>query len=196
VEERSLFGTARALCLALGLSIILSSSATTVVAPRFEALVDHSDLIFTGQMLSQRSEWQELDGQRSIVTLVTFGVQRVHKGRAASTVTLQFLGGKVGDVSLEVAEMPTFKPGERVLLFVAENGASACPVVAFFHGKFTVHTDGKGGDEVRRHNGEPLVEVEEIGRTKAKGQPVARRALSHDEFSTKIRERASRGAKQ
>jgi hypothetical protein len=196
VEERSLFGTARALCLALGLSIIASSSATTVVAPRFEALVDHSDLIFTGQMLSQRSEWQELDGQRSIVTLVTFGVQRIHKGRAASTVTLQFLGGKVGDVSLEVAEMPTFKPGERVLLFVAENGVSACPVVAFFHGKFTVHADGKGGDEVRRHNGEPLVEVGEIGPTKTKGQPRARRALSHDEFSTKIRERAVRGAKQ
>ena len=190
MEERTIFSAARVLCLALLFFHTATSRGTTVVAPRFEALVDHSDFIFTGQMLSQRSEWQQLNGERSIVTLVTFGVQKIHKGQAGATVTLQFLGGKVGDVSLEVAEMPTFKRGERVLLFVAGNGTAACPVVAFYHGKFTVQPDGGGRDEMRKHDGEPLVEVEEMGRPKARLQGGGRRALSHDEFSSKIRERA------
>ena len=72
--------------------------ATSVLAPRFEALVDRADLIFAGRVTSQHSEWRDLNGQRAIVTLVTFSVERTHKGRAEPAVTLQFLGGRVGQV--------------------------------------------------------------------------------------------------
>jgi hypothetical protein len=186
----------RGLGLMLGVLVAAVASATTVIAPHFEALVDQSDLIFTGRMLSQRSEWREINGQRSIVTLVTFGVQKIHKGQAASTITLQFLGGTIGDVSLEVAEMPTFKPGERVVLFAADNGASACPLVGFFHGKFSLVANAQGRDEVRQHDGEPVGEVNEIGRRKVKSALAGKRALSHDEFSAAIRERVARAGKR
>src|SRR3954463_2272025 len=93
----------------LFLTLAVRTGATTVIAPRFETLVDRAELIFTGQVTSQRSEWKDNNGQKSIVTLVNFAVQQVHKGRADSTVALQFLGGTVADTTLSVADMPKFK---------------------------------------------------------------------------------------
>jgi hypothetical protein len=171
--------------------------ATSVIAPRFETLVDRAELIFTGWVVGQRSEWRNNNGQRSIVTLVTFTVQQMHKGRAEPTVTLQFLGGSVGDVTLEVADMPKFKPGERVILFVEGNGSAVSPVIGFFHGRFSLQRDESGREAVFTYRNEPLVDVSEIGR--AKRQPVTqetRRALAHDEFCAKIRERLSTGTRK
>jgi hypothetical protein len=194
VIRQIVFGGGRVMGFAFFLSLASGSLATSVIAPRFEMLVDSADLIFTGQALSQRSEWRNKDGQKSIFTFVTFGVQQVHKGRASSTVTLQFMGGTIGDVTLNVAEMPKFKPGERVVLFVAENGAAVSPLIGFYHGKFSLRKDSSGRDEVLQHNGERLGQVREIGRAKGKGEP--KRGLSHEEFSTRIRERVANAPKQ
>ena len=168
------------------------SSATTVIAPRFEALVDRSELIFTGQVLSQHAEWRTINGRKSIVTLVTYGVHHVHKGRAASTVTLQFLGGALGDVALDVTDMPKFKAGERVVLFVEGNGQAVSPVVGFYHGRFSLRRTEAGRDEVLTHNGESLASVADLGRAKRVSAPSAR-ALSHEEFTAQIRARLATG---
>ena len=179
----------------LFLAAAFDSRATTVIAPRFETLVDRAELIFTGQVTSQRTEWRNNGGQKSIVTLVSFVVRQVHKGHAESIVTLQFLGGSIGDVSLEVADMPKFKAGERVILFVEGNGSAASPVIGFFHGRFSLRPDESGRESVFTYRNEPLADVTELGR--AKRQPIAqqpRRALAHDEFAAKIRERLSAGA--
>src|SRR6185295_9511966 len=101
-----------ALCVGALLVLSPRASATTVIAPRFETMVDRAELIFTGQVISQHAEWRTINGQRSIVTLITYGIHHVHKGRATSTVTLQFLGGALGDVALDVTDMPKFKAGE------------------------------------------------------------------------------------
>ena len=170
-----------------------SLQATSVIAPRFETLVDAAELIFSGQVISQRSEWRNIDGKKSIVTLITLGVQQVHKGHAGNTVTLQFLGGTIGDTSLDVAEMPHFKNGERVVLFVADNGTAVSPILGFFHGRFSVRKGADGRDEVLQHDGQPLMETTEIGRAKAKGATASQQGLSPDDFSRKIRERAARG---
>ena len=61
---------------------LVRSSATGVIAPTFDQLVKRADLIFTGQVLSRRAEWRDNGGQKSIVTLITFGVRAVHKGHA------------------------------------------------------------------------------------------------------------------
>jgi len=174
------------------LAILVNVQATTVIAPRFETLVDRAELIFTGQVIGQRSEWKNNNGQRSIITLVTFAVQQIHKGHAESTVTLQLLGGTIGDVTLEVADIPKFKTGERVVLFIEGNGLAASPVIGFFHGKFSVRPDASGRDTVLTCRNEPLIDVAELGQ--AKRRPVAQesaRALSHEEFSAKIRERVT-----
>jgi hypothetical protein len=184
------------LCAVVSLSLgAFENYATSVIAPRFETLVDRAELIFAGQVTGQRSEWRNNNGQKSIITLVTFTVGQVHKGRAEATVTLQFLGGTIGDVALEVADVPRFKVGERVVLFIEGNGSAASPVIGFFHGRFSLRHDESGRDAVFTYRNEPLANVAEIGR--AKRLPTAqesRRALSHEEFAVKIRERLSAGA--
>ncbi|HWN96348.1 MAG TPA: hypothetical protein VNT99_15060, partial [Methylomirabilota bacterium] len=164
--------------------------ATSVLAPRFETLVDRAELIFTGHVISQRTEWRNGNGQKSIVTLVSFAVQQVHKGRAAATVTLQFLGGTIGDVTLEVAEMPKFKAGERVVLFVEGNGVNASPIIGFFHGRFLLRKDRVGREAVWQYNGEPLAAVNEIGRGKRAAGPEVR-SVSHEEFTFQIHQRVA-----
>lgn len=163
--------------------------ATSVIAPSFDELVSRADLIFTGQVISQKSEWRNIDGQRSIVTLVQFGVEQVHKGRAGLTVKLQFLGGAIGAVTLDVSDMPKFTQGERVVLFVEKNSVNASPLIGFFHGKFLVYKDASGRDAVLKHNGQALVDVAELGRSKRAGSDPIQSGLSHDEFAGKVRER-------
>src|SRR5689334_19518044 len=107
---------ARALLVASVFGITASTLATSVLAPDFESMVRQSDLIFTGRVSGQRAEWRSIEGQRSIVTLVTFDVLGVHKGQASRTIELQFLGGKIGHASLDVDAMPKFQNGERAVL--------------------------------------------------------------------------------
>ena len=167
--------------------------ATSVRAPGFDALVNRAELIFTGQVLSQHCEWRVIEGRRSIVTLVSFGVERWHKGTSPAVVTLQFLGGTMGEITLSVLEMPQFKTGERTVLFVEGNGVAACPVIGFFHGRFSLKRDDSGREIVLMHNGEPLTESADashdarINQTPAAPKP----ALSHDDFSAVIRARAT-----
>ena len=92
------------------------------------------------------------------------GLTKKDVATTAHALTLEFLGGTVGEVTLDVAEVPKFNAGERVLLFVEGNGIQFCPVVGVFHGKFRVHKDETSGrDIVLMHDGKPLRDVGEIG---------------------------------
>lgn len=170
-----------------------STLGTSVVAPSFETMVERADLIFSGQMIGQRCEWREIAGQRSIVTLVRFNVLAVHKGEPRNGVELQFLGGTVGDVSLDVAEIPKFKRGERVVLFVEGNGVNVSPLVGFYHGRFRVENDASGREVVMDRIG-AIRDTAEIG-AGAERARMAGRAMSHVDFTSKIREVAARRRK-
>jgi hypothetical protein len=161
--------------------------ATSVIAPSFDDLVSRADLIFTGPVISQHSEWRDTGGKRSIVTIVKFGVEQVHKGRAGVTVKLQFLGGAIGAVALDVSDMPKFTQGERVVLFVEKNSINASPLIGFYHGKFSLRRDASGRDTVLRHNGEALLDVADLGRSKRAGSNAVPNGLSHAEFTEKVR---------
>ena len=151
------------LCTVLSLSIS-GASGTTVIPPTFEEMVDRAELVFIGKVASFRAEWRTVGTDRAIFTLVEFETQEVMKGNAGKTVTLQFLGGTMGDVTLEVAGVPKFRAGDRVILFVEGNGNQICPIVGVFHGKFGLRKDDKTGSEiVLMHHGKPLHDLEEIG---------------------------------
>lgn len=177
----------------LALFSFLHLQATSVRAPSFDALVDRADLVFTGQVLSQHCEWRVVEGRRSIVTLVSFGVERWHKGTSPAVVTLQFLGGTMGEIALSVSEMPKFKVGERTVLFVEGNGVAACPVIGFFHGRFSLKRDNAGREIVLKHDGEPLTETADVGREARVNQISAapKQALSHDDLSAVVRARVA-----
>ena len=72
-----------------------SIEAGTVVAYNLEQMTDRADLIFTGQVLDKRAEWNA--DRTRIYTFVTFEVDDYLKGgNAARVTTVRLLGGQVG----------------------------------------------------------------------------------------------------
>ena len=177
--------------------VLTAANATTVIPPTFEEMTDRADLVFEGKVVSSRAEWRTVGTDRVIFTLVEFERQGVLKGAAGASVTLQFLGGTVGDATLEIAGVPKFNAGDRVFLFVEGNGVQFCPLVGVFHGKFGVRKDEQTGRDILvMHNGKPLRDVAEIGAGSEFGSrrpklslPAAGAPMSADDFKTKVRER-------
>ena len=148
--------------------------AVTVAPVDFSGLVAKAELIFTGKVVSTRSEWNGQGNERCIVTFVTFDVQGAHKGTPPSRLELRFLGGAMGDTSLEVAGMPKFQAGERSILFVEKDRTLFCPLVGVYHGKLTIEQDpATGQDILLGHNRRPLTDVREMG---ADEEPAIRAA--------------------
>jgi len=186
------------LSVGLGGFFLTTAGGTTVLPPTFEEMTDRAEMIFVGTVVSSRAEWRFVGSStnRVIFTLVEFDTQEVLKGSTNKTVTLQFLGGTVGDATMEVAGVPQFKPGDRVILFVERNGVQFCPLVGVFHGKFGIRkSDRHGRDIVVMHDGKPLQDVAQIavgdgvefGPQRAGASiPADREPMSPDDFKVKI----------
>lgn len=123
------------------------AGATTVIPPTFDELVARAEVIFQGTVTNVRSQWTGEGAQRHIVSYITFNVEDPIKGEAGATYTLQVLGGTVGDTTMEVTDSPTFKPGDRDILFVEHNGTQFIPLVGIMHGRFRVQKDQQTGTE-------------------------------------------------
>lgn len=176
-----------------------NARATTVIPPTFEELVDRAELVFAGKALESKAAWQLRGTNRVIVTQVQFEVEEVLKGNAGKRITLEFLGGTVGDVTLEIAGTPSFPAGESVILFVTRNGIQFCPLVGFFHGKFIVQSEPKSGkDMVMTYEHRPLRDTTEIGQGEGAGLaqkrlkiaiPAQQSPMEARTFKAKIKER-------
>jgi hypothetical protein len=176
--------------------------ATTVIPPTFEELSDRAEIVFVGKAVASRTEWRTISADRVIFTLVEFEVAEIWKGSAGKSLTLQFLGGTVGDATMEVAGVPRFSTDDRVVLFVEKNGVQFCPLVGIFHGKFALRKDEKTGrDIVLRHDGKPLRDVSEIGNGEGaefspnraqKSIPADREPMLVDDFKTQVRQQLSK----
>ena len=76
---------------------------------------------------------------------------------AAATVTLEFLGGSVGELTMDVVGMPRFSVGQTELLFVDQTGGQICPLVAMMFGRYRIQRHPTTGAEfVARDNGAPV----------------------------------------
>jgi hypothetical protein len=142
-----------------------AASATTVVPITFEELVDSSHEIFIGEVVSRQSRWVDTREGRAIVTLVTFKIDEGLKGGLQTQTSLEFLGGTVGDVTLEVTGMPEFHVGDRDVVFVGSRSAIS-PLVGFMYGRFRIARDPERGniDTVRMYDGRALVTISALGR--------------------------------
>jgi hypothetical protein len=166
------------------------SRATSVVPPEFPTLVNDSDYIIRAVTRSVVAE-KRVTGQRTkIVTKVELDVLEVVAGTAPARVTLEFLGGRVGDEYLKVEGMPQFKVGDEDVLFVSGNGRSICPLYAMMHGRYPVHTDSVTGQKtIARADGVPLQSVAEIAAPLAHGgaATLAHSGLSPAAFIQQIK---------
>ncbi|MFM8618856.1 MAG: hypothetical protein ACKOE8_09035 [Opitutaceae bacterium] len=137
--------------------------ATTVEPPDFPKLVARAASVFRGEVIGLRSELVTRGAERAIFTHVTFRVTEVIRGAPLpAEVTLEFLGGTVGELSLDVAGMPRFEPGAREIVFVERAGPQICPLVAMAYGRYRVLRDAAGAEYVARDNGAPLVRLDDV----------------------------------
>lgn len=127
------------LALLFVLFVVTLSQATTVERLNLDGLVKKANKIVVGKVRNSRTYWS--DNGKLILTNYTFDVEETIKGQASSTVELTTIGGKIGNLTLHVAGMPTFVPDENAVVFVEDTGAYST-VVGLGQGKFTV-TNGE-----------------------------------------------------
>ena len=160
-------------------------TATTVIPPTFEQLVQQAELIFQGTVTDVRSVWEGEGAQRHINTYVTFQIGENMKGNAGSSYTIRILGGTVGDETMEVTDTPKFKMGDRDILFVEHNNDQFVPLVGINNGRFHVQRDGQTGrDIIANGEGEPVRDVTKFGREEE--SVSAAEAISPDQFKSAI----------
>ena len=186
------------LALLLGALLLLSGTgavrAITTIPRDFDQLVARADTVFRGTVTARASRWVGAADTRHIATFVTFQVQETYKGAPSSEQTLRFLGGTVGDDTLEVPDLPRFTVGQTAVLFVVGNGRQFCPLVGVAQGRFHVVKDAATGQErVLTDDRSPVVDTREIGQFDETGVPRLRRyaaagtpAMTADAFRAEI----------
>jgi hypothetical protein len=174
---------------AFGLLILTAASAhsTSVLPLTFDELVARADEVIVARVVARQSSWVTSRSGRAIVTDVTFSIERTLKGESRIQRTLEFLGGTVGDVTLEVAGIPEFQVNDRDVLFVRDTGRPASPLVGFSYGRFRVVRDATfGTDIIRTFDGRPLASLDDVGNTRPPAFLRPARVLSLDEFLREI----------
>ena len=103
-----------------GLGLVVPS-ASSVLAVSLEQLSKSAQIVFEGEVIGVTSDFNA--NQTAIHTHVTFRVVDVVKGVYDQTeITLRFLGGTVGEISLDVSDSTLPKLGEKGIYFVESLG--------------------------------------------------------------------------
>lgn len=133
-----------AIALAL-LTICKVSHATTLVKLSFDDLVQAADGVLAGTVADIVSRKAQ-DGM--IYTFVTLDALEIIRGSYdGERFTLRLEGGEVEGEVLEVEGAPSFREGERVVVFVEGNGERIVPIAGWEQGLFRVIRDPATGRE-------------------------------------------------
>jgi hypothetical protein len=147
----------------VGLWLANLCSATTVTPPEFTTLVNDSDYIIQAVVKSVKSEKRSTERGTKIITEVSVDVIEVIAGKPPAQVTLEFLGGRVGDDEMQVEGMPQFKVGDEDILFVRDNGRTICPLYGMMHGRYAIRKAAADGRKhIIRSDGMPLHDTNQI----------------------------------
>jgi hypothetical protein len=167
--------------------------STTVIPPTFDELVSGAQSIFVGEAIGQRAYWQASPQGRSIKTSVTFRVEDVWKGQVGPITQLEFLGGTLDGLVMEVVGVPRFSTGQRDVLFVGETVRVASPLVGFMHGRMRIEREPASGiDRVRTFDGQSLVTTAQLGPARAP-IPMGVAAMRLSDFKAQVLGRVAAG---
>src|SRR5437764_12173573 len=100
------------LCVAGFLAGALSVSATTVMPPSFDQLVNQAQEIFRGTVTKVNCQWIGEGADRHIVSYITFKVKDSIKGSAGESFTMQTFGGTVDGETMAIGDGPVFNVGD------------------------------------------------------------------------------------
>lgn len=130
------------LVLAAALALPAAAGASTFLAMSPGELVAGSAAVVQGEVLKVNSFWHS--SGRVIVSEALVRVEEVVAGDAPSVVVLRTHGGEVNGFTVMAHGFPTFRVGERLLVFVEaeEDGASA--VTGYRLGQYRIVADEAG----------------------------------------------------
>jgi hypothetical protein len=164
--------------------------STTIVPPSFDALVTGASTIFVGEVMNLRADWESTPNGRVIVTFVTFRVEDVWKGGLGAVTQLSFLGGEIGDLGMTVHGMPTFRMGQRDVLFVGAEPRRISPLVGLMYGRMRIERDAVSGiDRVRTYDGQALGSLAQIGPQRPAPSLASITPMRLSEFASAVRAR-------
>lgn len=176
-----------AVCVVLVGVLLLSRQgrATTVVAQSFESICHAADMVFVGTVNRIESRWAAPE-QGTIETVVTFSDLLPLFGVDGNEVELTFAGGAVDGMREEIAGVPQFEVGDRVVVF-ARHGHLVSPIVGFHQGLFRV-VAGDKGPVVLNEERLPVIAVEGPSLRLGSTAQGARSAMPLDAFLGRVRE--------
>lgn len=136
--------------LALGLMLAEAPAhATTVIKISLQEMTLGSHTILQGTVASSKTIAVK-GNERHLQTHVDIDVRNVLKGdKSMKKLRLELMGGKLGRWVMNIPGMPSFAPGEEVILFL-EKTAKNWALTGLGQGKYVVYQDGKGVKRVRR----------------------------------------------
>jgi hypothetical protein len=116
-----------------------------------EELIRQSDVILTGKVRNLDSikiSSEIRAGEEDIVTNVILDVEkylRNYTNASPQEVTVQVLGGKVGNLTMNVEHAPSFKEGEHVLVFLKQEKNGIFTAYGWAQGKYSIDDKGNVG---------------------------------------------------
>lgn len=117
-----------------------------------EYLSEGADLILTGKVTQQSSEWNE--DRTRIYTNATIQVEEYLKGNTnEGSIVVTYLGGEVGDIGELYTHMPKFENDEEILVFLKrDQRTSNYKVFNGEEGKLSIVYDKNTGEQVTTSN--------------------------------------------
>ncbi len=127
-----------------GLALLaVVASATTLSRLKLEDLALESTAVARMRCLGATSRWE----QGEIWTETRFEVLEREKGALPPLVTVRLLGGNVGHLHSHADEVPAFRTGEEVYLFLWAREGQPYQVLGWSQGTFRITRNPESGLE-------------------------------------------------
>lgn len=134
-------------CLVSAFFLSTPLQAGTIKKHSFDDVVAKSDLAVVGRCLSVESTWVN----KKIISLAKIHVDKVIKGEAGDTITIEYLGGEAlhPKLNIPVAMKSTveveFSQGDEAVLLLNKLPSGNYSVIDMSTGKIPISTDAKTG---------------------------------------------------
>jgi len=130
------------LAVAMGFGLASSASATTLVRMSLSQLAQASSTIIQGQVVSQEARWNA--SHTRIMTYTTVQIDKALKGQPPSTLTIEQLGGTIGNFHVHVPGTAFLRPQAQYVLFLepVAGKPQTYHMVGMMQGAFRVYREG------------------------------------------------------
>jgi hypothetical protein len=128
-----------------GLALLaIVASATTLARLKLEDLAQESTAVARVRCLEATSQWE----RGEIWTETKFEVLEREKGTLPRVIAVRLLGGNVGHLHSHVDEVPSFRAGEEVYLFLWAREGEPYQVLGWSQGTFRIARNPQSGLEM------------------------------------------------